>query len=82
MDEREREWTTKASNILVGRRITEVSYMPPDEADAAGWYARSLVLTLDDGTKIYPMADDEGNGPGAFGVETSAGDVILPVLDE
>ena len=61
---------------LVGRTIVEVRRMRPAEAATdlpalLGRHGATMVLVLDDGTKLYPSRDDEGNGPGAlFGVST------------
>ena len=44
-----------------------------------GWYKRPLLITLDDGKVIFPMADDEGNNGGAMG--TTYKDLpTIPVL--
>ncbi len=46
--------------------------MTPDEQDVEGWSRPAIVIVLDDGTKIYPSRDQEGNGPGAiFGVSAA-----------
>jgi hypothetical protein len=44
------------------------------ELAAEGWDARPVdcpvAIVLDDGTKLFPSCDAEGNGPGAlFGVD-------------
>ena len=61
-----KEWADKAAALLVGRTIKEVRYMTGIERKDLGWRNRSLVLLLDDGTYIWPSADDEGNDAGAF----------------
>jgi len=48
--------------------------MKPAELNAEGWDAGPgdcpVTLVLDDGTKLFPSRDPEGNGPGAlFGVD-------------
>tara|TARA_Y100000592_G_C5194609_1_gene187710 strand:- start:64 stop:267 length:204 start_codon:yes stop_codon:yes gene_type:complete len=59
------------SNIQ-GRTIETVRPMTPDEQDVEGWSRPAIVIVLDDGTKIYPSRDQEGNGPGAiFGVSAA-----------
>lgn len=73
------KWTGIAKGLLVGRRIVEVGYMTREEAAGLGWSRRPVVLTLDDGTTIYPSSDDEGNGPGAL-YTSSETDPVLPVL--
>lgn len=59
-------WITRTTAALVGRTITAVRYLSTEEASDLGWYGRCVVLTLDDGTQIYPAADDEGNNAGAL----------------
>ena len=51
-------------NPLIGRKIKEVRPMTKKELSAEGWFAECIVIVLDDGTRIYPSADGEGNGPG------------------
>jgi hypothetical protein len=70
------------SNI-VGKKIVEIRPMTGKEIvgeDWTEWGDRGQpVLVLDDGTKLYPSRDDEGNGPGAlFGHDgTNAFRVII-----
>ena len=59
-------WISKASNVLLNRTIVGVRYLLPEEAKSLGWYQRSVIFELDDGTLVYPSMDDEGNGPGAL----------------
>lgn len=62
------------TDAIVGRRIVEVRPMTRAEMEAEGWgfsayHGPPVALVLDDGTRLYPSRDDEGNGPGAlFGV--------------
>jgi len=52
---------------LIGKTITEVRALNDDEAEVQGWeYAHCVVIILDDGTKLFPSRDPEGNGPGAL----------------
>lgn len=51
---------------LVGRTITEVRPMTPAELRKEYWSGPGTVLVLDDGTKLYPSCDEEGNDPGAL----------------
>ena len=51
---------------LVGRRIFDVKPMSRPEIEAEGWDAGTVMIVLDDGTKLYASQDDEGNGPGAL----------------
>lgn len=66
MTDHAKQWADKAAALLVGRTIKEARYMTGIERKDLGWRNRSLVLLLDDGTYIWPSADDEGNDAGAF----------------
>lgn len=62
---------------LEGKKIKSVRPMTAKEFKREGWertFQSATVIEFDDGTLLYPAADDEGNGPGAlFGV-TKKGD--------
>ena len=63
------KWNEDARKMLVGRTITDARYMTTEDAKREGWgrlMCGSLVLTLSDGTQLFPSTDDEGNGPGAL----------------
>ncbi len=72
-------WITRTASALVGRTITAVRYLSTEEANDLGWYSRCVVLILDDGTQLYPAADDEGNNAGAL-FTTLADLDIIPVV--
>ena len=56
-----------------GRTITQAEYV----ADAE--YGHVLALVLDNGLTLFPMRDDEGNGPGALHYQgPSSG--VLPTM--
>ena len=55
-----------ATKHLVGRKIVSVGYINKEEMTLNGWSRSGCILGLDDGTYIYPLADDEGNNPGAL----------------
>ena len=75
------KWLAKAANVLCGRKIVAVRYMRDSEADDLGWHCKSLVLTLDDGTIIFPSADDEGNDAGAIHYQKEGdSNTVLPVI--
>jgi uncharacterized protein YaeQ len=60
-------WTEKVEKALVGKTIVGVSYMTPMEADDVfGWANRPIVLTLNDGSILFPSSDDEGNAAGSL----------------
>lgn len=73
-NDRRRSWNRLARNLLVDRRITDAGYR--DDPDGIP----ELVLTLDDGTELRPLSDDEGNAPGALRVDDALLPVLLPVL--
>ena len=79
MSETEKLWTDKVADKLVGRTVTGVRYATEKECAEMGWYSRPVILILDDGSYIFPMADDEGNDGGAMA--TSHDDLTtIPVL--
>lgn len=59
-------WEKEARSLLVGRTIVAARYMTAEECDLLGWHNRCVVIELDDGTKILPSMDDEGNGAGSL----------------
>lgn len=73
-----KEWEAKATAALAGRKVVGVRYMTDAEARERGWIVRPLVLTLDDGTEIYPVADDEGNNGGVLWGEKGERDLSFP----
>ena len=72
-------WEDTASKLLLGRKIVGVRYTTDEELDHLGWDRACVVLELDDGTRIFPSMDDEGNNGGAL--FTNAADCdTLPVI--
>lgn len=59
-------WLHDAAPILVGRTIKRIRYLSDSERDELMWDRASIVLELDDGTLLWPSADDEGNDAGAL----------------
>lgn len=59
-------WATMAGDKLLNRRIEHVRYLTDEEAEGLGWYEKSLVIILDDGSYLFASQDDEGNGAGAL----------------
>lgn len=52
---------------LVGKKITSIRAMTKAEMENEGWSGRpGTALVLDDGTILYPSADEEGNRPGTI----------------
>ena len=77
MKDAKKYWNKKANDLLVGRKIVKVEWMNDKEKDEIGWYSRPVCMQLDDGTWIFPMADDEGNDGGALAVGANE---TLPVF--
>ncbi len=75
--EREEHWTQGAERVLKGRTIKAVRYMTAEEA--RGLPGRPLILELDDGQKVWPMIDEEGNGGGVL-FTTRETLPVVPVL--
>jgi hypothetical protein len=76
----EEEWTQLARKVLVRKTIVRVEYMGDERARELDWYSRPIVLILNDGTRVYPSMDDEGNDGGALFYENGSGQRVLPVL--
>lgn len=57
----------KAEEALVGKKIVGVRYMTDKEMTANDFYKKGIVIELSDNQIIYPLQDEEGNGPGAMG---------------
>ena len=62
----QKEWEQKITSLLVGQKIVAVRYQTEEEMNDFGWYAKGLLIDLDDETQLLVMQDDEGNGPGAI----------------
>ena len=80
----EKYWTKKAENVLLGKKIVAVEYMPQTESDEIGWYKRPVMFRLDDGTWIVAQMDDEGNDGGVLTYshmdKDKYDDCVIPVL--
>ena len=78
---------TKAKKTMqgwpVGRTITQMRPLAPAELALMGWSeptaheGPNVVLILDDGTRLIPQRDAEGNGPGVLAGAKGDGDVVL-----
>ena len=73
-------WNDKANMLLLGKRIVKVYYLSTKEAHDYEWYKRPVSFVLDDGTRIIPQMDDEGNDGGALWVGNKDSQEVLPVL--
>jgi hypothetical protein len=71
--------------ININQKITEIRKLTKEELEEQGWedcaeahIASAAVLVLEDGTKIFPSQDDEGNGPGTlFGILPNGENVYI-----
>jgi len=67
---------------VIGRTILEIRPITPAECDTQGWdwdvAGECLVIVLDNGHKLYPSADEEGDGPGALFGEDERGGYFVP----
>ena len=77
MKDAKKHWQDKANKMLVGKKIVKVEWMGEVESDEIGWHSKPVCMQLDDGTWIFPMADDEGNDGGALAVGNAE---TLPVF--
>jgi hypothetical protein len=77
----ETRWTAYANKALRGRRIVAVRYLTDEEMEDMGWYSKPIVLQLDNGTLVFPSADDEGNDGGAiFFCSEEDPNGVIPVI--
>ena len=53
---------------MVGQKITEVRWLTKEQTEdvAEHWYNQPIQITLENGVKLIPMSDDEGNEAGAI----------------
>lgn len=70
---------TEAISMLVGRTIECIRPINNQELAQEGWdhYFCCMVIVLDDGAKLYPSRDPEGNSPGCLFGELADGTPIL-----
>ena len=74
-------WQKKAEKVLLGRKIVAVDFLNSKETEELGWFNSCVLITLDDGTVIYPSRDDEGNDAGAIHyVKEGDKDYIIPTI--
>ena len=77
-------WNERAEKALLGKKIVKVEYMKPEESNNYMWDYRCVTFILNDGTRVIPMCDDEGNNAGVLSClmreEDEVIEEILPVL--
>ena len=76
VSDREQELLKSTSSVLLGSKIVDIRYMTEKEMDGMGWGSRAIVLTLDNGTLVWPSSDNEGNEAGALYTDHPAMQVI------
>lgn len=77
----EQRWVEYGKQHLLNRTIKKVRYMTAQEREELGWHSCAIVLELDNGTMLYPSADDEENGAGAmFGNDAKGNELTFPVI--
>ena len=56
------------NEAMVGQKITEVRWLTKEQTEdvAEHWYNQPIQITLENGVKLIPMSDDEGNEAGAI----------------
>lgn len=59
-EKRLKHWGVVAKELLVDQTIQTARYVKDKE------FGHVFCITLSNGTDIYVMADDEGNGPGSL----------------
>ena len=69
------------NEAMVGQKITEVRWLTKEQTEdvAEHWYNQPIQITLENGVKLIPMSDDEGNSAGSLyhcGAEQST----IPVM--
>ena len=56
------------NEAMVGQKITELRWLTKEQTEdvAEHWYNQPIQITLENGVKLIPMSDDEGNEAGAI----------------
>lgn len=73
------KWAGKVGIHLVGKKITSVRYLTPQEADQLGFYRSPILIELEGGIQLTPMSDDEGNDAGSIATNITGLETI-PVI--
>lgn len=65
---------------IIGKEVVEVRSISDEELEENGWgheqWSDAVVVVFENGTKMYPSADTEGNGSGCMFGNTPYGDPI------
>ena len=65
---------------LTGQKIVNVRQITEEEAGVQGWHlggSACAVIELENGLKLFPSRDPEGNGPGCLFGEHKDGEGII-----
>ena len=56
------------NEAMVGQKITDVRWLTKEQTEdvAEHWHNQPIQITLENGVKLIPMSDDEGNEAGAI----------------
>ena len=76
-----KSWNNRMTKALVGKKIMSVRYMTAEEA--GDWCKLPLMISLNDGTVIIPLQDDEQNEGGSlefYHPETELEEAGAPVM--
>ena len=65
---------------FVGHKIVAIRNATIEEQKQLGWIKTSIVIVLDNGIKLTPSQDEEGNGPGTIFVDNNNlfGGILYP----
>ena len=75
IEERIKYWNEVAKKSIVGKKIKQAKYIRDKE------FGLVFAIVLDDGTTMFPMRDDEGNGPGSLSMQGGKhGITCLPTM--
>ena len=70
----EEEGRKEIVDKLIGHKIKKIRLMTAQETEAQGWQDPALVIELDNGIKLFPSSDGEGNDHGMmFGSDPTTG---------
>jgi hypothetical protein len=70
----------KDLRAIAGKTIVGGTHMSAEHAQISGWSKRPFVLELDDGRKLVPTSDPEGNDAGTWFGSDSHGNFAIPSL--
>jgi len=72
-----KNWSKKAEEVLLNKKIVAVEYMSDEMMQQMGWHKRPIIFQLDDDTICFLSCDDEGNDGGSLFYGTNG---VLPTI--